>query len=263
MPRRHVAIVMPAYNESDGLEAFLTEIVAHVSPAVDKLSIVVVNDRSTDGTAELLASLGEAMPELIGITSVRNQGHGPTALAAYRAGLELNPDVVVHVDGDGQFLGQEFPRLIAAHEELGVDVLHGVRHGRMDPWYRQVITALVGAAVALAAGSRVPDVNTPLRVYRPSALRFLLALVPENASVPHVHFSLAEKRSGMGVAYARVRSIPRRGDSAHGTMWGKNRTAAFVPPKRLRAFISAAAREVWNVSLRPGAPARHGGVFSS
>lgn len=263
MPRRHVAIVMPAYNESDGIEGFLTEIVAHVSPVVDKLSIVVVNDRSTDATAELLARLGETMPELIGITSLRNRGHGPTALAAYRAGLELDPDVILHVDGDGQFLPADFPRLLAAHEQRGIDVLHGVRRGRTDPWYRKAITAVVGSVVALVAGSRVPDVNTPLRIYRPEALRFLLELVPPTACVPHVHFSLAEKRSGMNVAYARVTSIPRRGDSAHGTMWGSQRTTPLLPPKRLRSFIAAAAREVWAVSLRPGAPARRGGAFSS
>ncbi|QPZ37464.1 glycosyltransferase family 2 protein [Paramicrobacterium chengjingii] len=263
MPRRHVAIVMPAYNEADGLDSFLTEIVTHVSPVVEQLSIVVVNDRSTDETADLLARLGEMMPELIGITSVRNQGHGPTALAAYRAGLELNPDVIMHVDGDGQFLAADFPRLIDAHQQRGADVLHGVRRGRTDPWYRRAITALVGSAVALAVGSRVPDVNTPLRIYRPEALRFLLNLIPRDAIVPHVHFSLAEKRSGMKVAYARVRSIPRRGDSAHGTMWGPQRSTPVLPPKRLRSFIAAAAREVWTVSLHPGAPARRGGVFSS
>ncbi len=254
---------MPAYNEADGLDGFLSEIVEHVAPVTEKLSIVVVNDRSTDETADLLARLGETMPELTGITSARNQGHGPTALAAYRAGLELNPDVIVHVDGDGQFLAADFPRLIAAHEQRGVDVLHGVRRGRTDPWYRKAITAVVGSAVALVVGSRVPDVNTPLRIYTPRALRFLLDLVPRDASVPHVHFSLAEKRSQMTVAYARVKSIARRGDSAHGTMWGPQRSTPLLPPKRLRSFIASAAREVWAVSLRPGAPARRGGVFSS
>lgn len=263
MPRRNVAIVMPAYNEADGLDGFLTEIVSHVSPVVERLSVIVVNDRSTDQTADVLARLGKDMPELIGITSVRNQGHGPTALAAYRAGLELDPDVILHVDGDGQFLASDFPRLLDAHEQRGVDVLHGVRHGRTDPWYRKAITALVGLAVAIVVGSRVPDVNTPLRIYRPEALRFLLELVPRDARVPHVHFSLAEKRSRMRVAYARVRSIPRRGDSAHGTMWGPQRSTPVLPPKRLRVFIAAAAREVWAVSLCPGAPARRGGAFSS
>ncbi|GAB2518796.1 glycosyltransferase family 2 protein [Paramicrobacterium agarici] len=263
MARRHVAIVMPAYNEADGLEGFLTEIVAHVAPVTEKLSIVVVNDRSTDETADVLGRLGHTMPELVGITSVRNQGHGPTALAAYRAGLELEPDVLIHVDGDGQFLGKDFPRVIRAHEDLRADVLHGVRRGRTDPWYRKAITAMVGAIVGAVVGSRVPDVNTPLRVYRPAALRFLLALVPADSKVPHVHFSLAEKRSGMRVAYARVRSMPRRGDSEHGTMWGKQSGVPVLPPKRLRAFIMAAAREVWSVSLRPGAPARRVGTFSS
>lgn len=256
MPGRHVAVVMPAYNEAEGLQEFLEEIVAHVSPVCGELSLVVVNDRSTDGTAELLEKVSETMAGVSAITSLCNQGHGPTALAAYRAGLELEADTIVHVDGDGQFIGSDLARVINGHEANGVDVVHGVRGGRTDPWFRRVLTGCVRLVVSNVVGSRVPDVNTPLRVYSPAALRHLMAVVPADARVPHVHFSIAEKRSGMRIAYARVTNRPRRGHSAHGTMWGKTARIPLLPPQRLRSFVREAAREVWQVSVRPGAPAR-------
>lgn len=254
--RSHVVIVMPAYNEAEGLEEFITEIYENVAPTVAQLSVVVVNDRSTDRTSDVLTWLESRFDSFSGITALRNQGHGPTAISAYKAGLRLTPDLIVHVDGDGQFLGRDFVRLIHAAVVSRADVVHGVRHGRSDPWFRKLITALVSFAVALICGRRVPDVNTPFRAYDPSALSYLLTLIPEDAQVPHVHFSIAEKRAGLRVAYLRVASIPRRGQDQGGTMWGAPTKSPILPPKRLRKFVWTAAKEVWRLSFGPRAKSR-------
>lgn len=249
---QHLAVVMPAYNEAEGLPGFLEEILEHVRPLADRVSVVVVNDRSTDQTASVLSSLEAELPELVVVNAEANRGHGPTALAAYRAGLALNPDAVVHVDGDGQFLGADFPRLVHALEQTGVDVVHGVRKNRTDPWFRTVLTGCVGVLVAVAVGRRIPDVNTPLRAYRPSAIAQLVDVVPADALVPHVHFSLAERRLGFTVRYIAVQSLPRRGSTAAGTMWGEALAMPKLPPRRLREFSARAIVEVWRVSLNPG-----------
>ncbi|MBY6060319.1 glycosyltransferase [Microbacterium esteraromaticum] len=216
-----------------------------------QVTFVVADDQSTDATVATLTRIDgvHVYPQTV------NHGHGPTALAAYRAGLDLQPDLLVHVDGDGQFVGPDFARLIRALEITGADVVHGVRHSRTDPWYRRALTGCVGMLIALAAGRRVPDVNTPMRGYRPDALQALLDAVPAEALVPHVHFSLAEARAGFVVRYLSVRSIPRRGSSTNGTMWGSG-VKVTLPPRRLREFAAAALREAWQYSLRPGAPLR-------
>ncbi len=247
----HLAIVMPAYNEAEGIRGFVDEIRDHVSPLATRVSFVIADDRSTDDTARVFDEVADVDLQ----TQPANRGHGPTALAAYRAGLRADPDLLVHVDGDGQFLGADFVRLIAAAESTGADVVHGVRDGRTDPWYRKMLTAAVGVLIAAASGRRIPDVNTPLRAYRPATLRVLLDTVPADVSVPHVHFSLAEARGGFIVRYVRVASIPRRGESASGTMWGRA-AGVRLPPKRLRQFAIAALQEVWTLSLRPSAPLR-------
>lgn len=250
MQLHHLAVVMPAHNEAEGLPGFLAEIAEHVAPLADRVSIVVVNDVSTDSTAEVLAALLETSPGLTVVTAAVNRGHGPTALAAYRAGLALEPDAIVHVDGDGQFEGKDFPALVSALDDA--DVVHGVREHRTEPWYRRVLTGSVGLVVAVATGTRIPDVNTPLRAYRPEALSRLLELVPEEALVPHVHFSLAESRLGLRVRHVTVRSIPRRGSAATGSMWGEQAKQPMLPPPRLRDFSRRAALELWQYSLRPG-----------
>lgn len=249
MRLRTVALVMPAYNEAEGLPAFLTEALDAIRAITPEVRVVVVDDRSTDDTASVLAALAATdMSELTVISSEVNQGHGPTALAAYRAGLALEPDAVLHVDGDGQFLGPDMARVLRALDDA--DVVHGVRSGRSDPWFRRVLTACVGVGVAMLVGHRIPDVNTPLRAYRGEALRRLLRTVPENAIVPHVQFSIAESRLGLRRKYVRVRSIPRRGLSETGTMWGAGERKPKLPPKKLIAFSVRAVAEVWTHSVR-------------
>ncbi|WP_417510418.1 glycosyltransferase family 2 protein [Microbacterium sp.] len=247
----HLAIVMPAYNEAEGIGGFIDEIREHVAPLAERVSFFIADDRSTDDTAHVFDGVADVDMQ----TQPVNRGHGPTALAAYRAGLASAPDLLVHVDGDGQFLGTDFARLITAIETTGADVVHGVRDGRTDPWYRKALTGAVQLLIAAASGRRIPDVNTPLRAYRPAVLQTLIDAVPDDASVPHVHFSLAEARAKLDVRYLRVKSIPRRGESQSGTMWGRA-AGVRLPPKRLRQFALAALQEVWVLSLRPSAPLR-------
>ena len=247
----HLVVVKPAYNEAEGIRGFIEELRTHLEPLASRVGFVVADDRSSDGTAAALAGVEGVIVE----TQPTNRGHGPTALAAYRAGLALEPDLLVHVDGDGQFLGEDFPRVMSAMQRTGADVVDGVRTGRTDPWYRRMLSAGVGTLIALAAGRRIPDVNTPLRAYRPRTVAALVDAVPADAAIPHVHFSLAEARGGLTVRYVTVRSIPRRGESASGTMWGQGARVS-LPPKRLRRFALSALSEAWRVSLRPGAPLR-------
>lgn len=245
-----IVVVMPAYNEAAGIGGFLVEISHHLSSRAEHLEIIVADDRSSDSTASVVDAVAGARV----VTQRHNRGHGPTALAAYRAGLEAGADLIVHVDGDGQFSGHDIGRAVDAAQRTGVDVVHGVRRHRTDPWYRRALTACLRAAVTVATGRAIPDINTPLRVYRPEALEILIDAVDPDAEVPHVHFSLAESRGGFSVRYIEVASLPRRGGIEAGTMWGA--AASLFPPKRLRRFVGRALAELWTASLRPGARMR-------
>lgn len=255
MRLRHTAIVMPAYDEADGIGGFIDEVVAAVAPHTDRLSVVVVDDASGDGTAALLRAKSEGDDRLVVVASPVNRGHGPTALRAYREGIARAPDVLVHVDGDGQFSGDDIARVALALVGTGADAVHGVRRGRDDPWFRRLITAGISGAVAIVSGRRIPDVNTPLRAYRPQVAEQLVRSIPEGAAVPHIHFSLIERRSGLSVRYVEVASLPRRGSTADGTMFGAAKVR-MLPPASLLRFVGAALAEVWRESLRPGAGER-------
>lgn len=244
----HLAVVLPAYNEEASLATFVPELIDHLRPYADRLSVIVVDDASTDATPVRLQDLAAGHPELSVVRNEINRGHGPAALRAYRSGLASGADIVLHVDGDGQFLGEDVAAVVRA---VGLaDVVHGVRGGRREPWFRRILTAALALLVLLLTGRRGRDVNTPLRAYRAPVLRALLSDVPEEALIPNVHLTIAERRRGVDVAWVRVHSIGRRGGGPTGTMWGDHRRPLLLPPPRLRSFVRGAMGEIARSAVR-------------
>jgi glycosyltransferase involved in cell wall biosynthesis len=237
-----VAIVMPAYNEADGIEGFLDELVDVVGPTVHDLKVVVVDDASTDGTAEIVAKYAERTGHGVeSVASTRNRGHGPTSLRALRSGVALRPDVVVHVDGDGQFEAEAILQLLDAIAS-GADVALGVRQDRQDPWFRKVLTHMTGAFLHVWARLNVRDANCPLRAYRTEVLERLLAITPDELLVPSICLNVMTERQGYEIAEINVRHLVRRGAEATGSMWGGARSVV-LPSKRLITFSAHALAE--------------------
>ena len=112
-----VTVVVPAYNEAAGIEAALRSLVASDWP--HGLSVIVVDDGSTDATAEIVAGLG-----LAGVHLVRQLNQGkPTAL---NAGLALAAtEVVVMVDGDTVFEPGTLAELVAPFADPRVGASSG------------------------------------------------------------------------------------------------------------------------------------------
>ncbi len=249
-----LAVVMPAFNESDGLADFLRDIDAHVAPLARSVVYVVVDDASDPPLDSVIRFVG---PSLRGEVELlhhdTNRGHGPSALDAYRRGLALLPDLVVHLDGDGQILGSDAARLVQALLCSPTQhVAHAVRRCRTDPWFRRVISSAVGSVLSWGRGD-VVDANTPFRAYRPVLLRELLAHTPGDALVPHIHFTLLEDRLGQAPARVAVEHRSRRGDDSTGTTWQGLASKVHLPSWRLLRFCGRAAARWWRPA-RPGSP---------
>ena len=114
-----VSVVMPAYNERDTID----EIIRRVLAVPIRLELIVVDDRSTDGTREQL----EALQRELGFTLLcqpANAGKG----AAVRAGFErVRGDIVVIQDADLEYSPEEYPSLIELICAGRADVVYGSR----------------------------------------------------------------------------------------------------------------------------------------
>jgi glycosyltransferase involved in cell wall biosynthesis len=234
-----IIVVMPAWNEAEGITGFLVEL----SSALEGLDprFVVVDDCSTDQTSDAVLSAGAQGVDVTCLVNDVNSGHGPSTMRALRAGLASGADVVVAIDGDGQFTGPDVRRVVDALLGGTALVVEGVRTSRSDAAYRRLTSEVTRGLVWTRSRTLPADANTPLRAYRPSALTRLLERVPPDAMTPNLIISALSRRWHMPLVEVPVLSRPRRGASAEGTTWGARR--ASLPSRRFVGFCVKAAGE--------------------
>jgi len=232
-----LAVVMPVYNEAEGITDFLREL----DDAFPGATLVVVDDKSTDASAVLIESAECSNVEVRLLENERNIGHGPSTLRALREGVATGAAIVAVCDGDGQIAAAELRALVAVFESLDCDVLEGVRMERQESQYRIVTSWATRILTRIRSGASVEDANTPFRVYDVRTLVRLLAVVPHNATVPNLWMTVASRRLRF-----RVRSVPvvtrsRLGASSNGSSWGASHLG--LPSRRFVVFCARAVKE--------------------
>ena len=114
-----LSVVMPVFNES----ATIDEIIRRVLAVPIRTQLIVVDDKSTDGTRDLLIALQRELGFTL-VLQERNQGKG----AALRRGFEsVSGDLVVIQDADLEYSPEEFPELIELICQGRADVVYGSR----------------------------------------------------------------------------------------------------------------------------------------
>ncbi len=159
-----VSIVIPVFNEVNTLPEVLRRVRAL---PLDK-EIIVVDDGSTDGTAEWLR--GAELPGVRAILQPLNRGKG----AALRRGFaEVRGDVVVIQDGDLEYSPEEIPRLVELIAEGKADVVYGSRFAarhRVFMFTHYLGNKLVNFAANLLYNTFLSDLMTGHKAFRAKIL---------------------------------------------------------------------------------------------
>jgi dolichol-phosphate mannosyltransferase len=173
---RRALVVVPTYNERDSLPGALERLAQHVPDA----DVLVVDDGSPDGTADLAEKLGDADAGTRGRQAIHllrrtaKEGLGPAYLAGFAWALARDYDVVVEMDADGSHRAQDLPALLARID--GADLVIGsrwVKGGTVVNWplRREVLSRGANLYVRLALGLAVRDATAGFRAYRADLLR--------------------------------------------------------------------------------------------
>jgi dolichol-phosphate mannosyltransferase len=164
-----VSVVIPTYNERENIQKLLKEVSAALRKEF-QYEIIVVDDNSPDGTAEVVRKIARSTHTRL-ISRKSKSGIG----SAYKKGIESSRgEIVVTMDADFSHDPGIIPMMV---EEIrdGCDMVVGSRYvegGEIERWslYRRIASKTASKVAKLVLGLRTNDLTTGYRAYRRDAL---------------------------------------------------------------------------------------------
>ena len=198
--RCDISFVIPVFNEAQNVGGLLDRLNSLRLPDSE---VVVVDDGSTDGSAEIAEGRGARV-----IRHPYNIGNG----AAIKSGIRAaRGRVLIFMDGDGQHQPEDVPRLLSDSGRYHMVVGARAKGSRLR-FHRYVANLVYNAFASYVANFKVEDLTSGFRVLaRNDALRFI-HLLPNTFSYPST-LTLAFLRSGLTVKYVPIQTLYRSGQS--------------------------------------------------
>ncbi|WP_370651278.1 polyprenol monophosphomannose synthase [Iamia sp. SCSIO 61187] len=173
MPVVPVLVIIPTYDEAENI----ADVIGRVRAAVPEAHVLVVDDNSPDGTADLAEAAGAEVGQVDVLRRAEKGGLGPAYRAGFAWGLARGFTVLVEMDADLSHEPEALPDLLAA-VDAGADLAIGSRYvpgGAVPGWprHRLALSRAGNLYVSAALGIKVRDATAGYRAYTADALRSL------------------------------------------------------------------------------------------
>lgn len=238
-PTQRLLVIVPAWNEREALPGVLAELAA----ALPHADVLVVNDGSTDGTADVARASGTAQV----LDLPLNLGVGGAMRAGYRYAAREGYDAAVQVDADGQHDPADVARVVAALGADDADVVIGARFAGVGSYSvrgpRKWAMSVLSGVLSRVAGTRLTDTTSGFRASNRRAILLFANEYPAEYLGDTVESLVIACRSGLTVRQIGVEMRPRAG----GTPSHNPAKAAIFLGRAVVALVIALSRPLGQV----------------
>ena len=158
-----IIITIPAYNEEETVGDVIHEIKQTMDKTEYEYRIFVVNDGSTDNTANVAKNAGALV-----YSHPYNYGLAETFRTEIEKALDSDAEIIVHIDADGQYRPEEIPELIEPVEKEEADLVLGSRFmGTIEkmPIVKKLGNIAFSKAISQICGIKIADAQTGFRAF--------------------------------------------------------------------------------------------------
>lgn len=198
-----ISVILPAFNEAPSISSVVERIRQVMDTQGYEYEVVVIDDGSTDGTAEKALQAGANV-----ICHPYNIGNG----AAIKTGIRnATGEILVMLDCDGQHAPEDIPRLL---ENIGpYDMVVGARSRESKTsLHRDMANKIYNWFATYVCGRKIEDLTSGFRAIKTSVAREFIPLLPNTFSYPTT-ITLASVRSGYSLTYIPIKTAQRVGNS--------------------------------------------------
>lgn len=207
-----LTLVLPAHNEAGNIERVVASFLA-IQDRIDfALTILIVNDGSTDATGSICRNLAEQNPSVRCVQHSSNIGYGGALISGFRAS---EGDYIALADADGQFRPADFIRLLEHVDSF--DVVVGFRQDRADPPGRRLMGRIWSLVGRWFYHIPIRDLNCGLKIFK----RPIVADLPLRCVGPGINLELMTHivMAGIPIKEVPCSHYPRvAGDQSGGTL---------------------------------------------
>ena len=170
--KKHLVVIIPCFNEEKTIGKVISSIPKTI-PGIDVIDILAIDDGSTDNSISEARKYGAEV-----VSHIQNMGVGAAFQTGIQQALNMGADLVVNMDGDGQFNAQDIPRLLQPILEGRADFVTASRFKDTRlvptmPWIKKWGNRRMSGLISMLAGQKFYDVSCGFRAYSNEALLHL------------------------------------------------------------------------------------------